>query len=83
MEQVPQQNYFSNQIDYSKLNTELHLELENITFVLYLVLYVLVGLSFIFLLFIVAYFVNKYYSRTYEKDKPLLPKNNGDPITKD
>jgi heme/copper-type cytochrome/quinol oxidase subunit 2 len=83
MEQLHQQNFNSQQIDYSKLNTDLHLEFEKITFALYLVLYVLVGLVFLFLLFMVAYFVNKYYSRTYEKDVPLLPKNNGDPITKD
>jgi hypothetical protein len=83
MEQVPQQTFNSQTTDYSKLNSDLHLEFEKITFALYLVLYVLVGLVFLFLLFMVAYFVNKCYSRTYEKDVPLLPKNNGDPITKD
>ena len=68
--------------DYSQLNHELHLEFEKVTFALYLLIYVLSALSFIFLLFVVAYFVNK-RRQTYEKDVPLLPKNNGDPITKD
>ena len=72
----------SQNIDYSQLNNELHLEFEKITFALYLLIYVLSALSFIFLLFAVAYFVNK-RRQTYEKDVPLLPKNNGDPITKD
>ena len=72
----------SQNIDYSQLNNELHLEFEKITFALYLLIYVLSALSFIFLLFAVAYFVNK-RRQTYEKDLPLLPKNNGDPITKD
>jgi len=72
----------SQNIDYSQLNNELHLEFEKVTFALYLLIYVLSTLSFIFLLFAVAYFVNK-RRQTYEKDVPLLPKNNGDPITKD
>ena len=72
----------SQKFDYSQLNNELHLEFEKITFALYLLIYVLSALSFIFLLFAVAYFVNK-RRQTYEKDLPLLPKNNGDPITKD
>lgn len=72
----------SQNIDYSQLNNELHLEFEKVTFALYLLIYVLSALSFIFLLFAVAYFVNK-RRQTYEKDVPLLPKNNGDPITKD